>query len=358
MLSRVADALYWTSRYVERAENVARFIDVSLNLMLESSAHGERDWASLVLTTGDQEFFEKKYGRATPANVTQFLTFDEEYSSSIWSSVSRARENARSVRDIISREMWQELNEFYLMVQQAARPDAQPEDLIEFCGRVKRAGIYFEGVTNATLSRGEAYHFAHLGRMLERADKTSRILDVKYFLLSPAQAASPEPAPKTPTQSQGTQAQSQGTQTQSQGTQTQSQGTQTQLQVQTSVGSNSDQLGWTTLLNSASALQMYRQIWHVTTPEAVSEFLLLDRNFPRSILRCVRHAQESLHSISGAPLGSFESEAERLVGRLRSELEYAKIGEIMEQGLHQYLDELQGQLNQVGSAVAAQFFEF
>lgn len=327
MLSRVADALYWTSRYVERAENVARFIDVSLNLMLESSAHGERDWASLVLTTGDQEFFEKKYGTATPANVTQFLTFDEEYPSSIWSSVSRARENARSVRDIISREMWQELNEFYLMVQQAAIPNAQPEDLIDFCARVKRAGIYFEGVTNATLSRGEAFHFAHLGRMLERADKTSRILDVKYFLLSPSQAQS---------QAQGGAASGNGN----------------------GVDSNADQLGWTTLLNSASALQMYRQIWHVTTPQSVSEFLLLDRNFPRSILRCVRRAQESLHSVSGVPLGSFESEAERLVGRLRSELEYAKVQEIMEQGLHQYLDGLQGQLNEVGSAVSAQFFEF
>jgi uncharacterized alpha-E superfamily protein len=348
MLSRVADALYWTSRYVERAENVARFIDVSLNLMLESSAHGERDWASLVLTTGDQEFFEKKYGQATPENVTQFLTFDDEYSSSIWSSVSRARENARSVRDIISREMWQELNEFYLMVQQAARPSVQPEDLIDFCARVKRAGIYFEGVTNATLSRGEAYHFAQVGRMLERADKTSRILDVKYFLLSPTQSrvavAEGVASPSAQSQSQS-QSQSQGTASQS------------QSQSQNSVASN-DQGGWTTLLNSASALQMYRQIWHVTTPQSVSAFLLLDRNFPRSILRCVRRAQESLHAISGAPLYSFESEAERLIGRLRSELDYAKIEEIMEEGLHEYVDGLQGQLNEVGSAVQAQFFEF
>ena len=351
MLSRVADALYWTSRYVERAENVARFIDVSLNLMLESSAHGERDWASLVLTTGDQEFFEKKYGTATPGNVTQFLTFDEEYSSSIWSSVSRARENARSVRDIISREMWQELNEFYLMVQQAARPAAQPEDLIDFCARVKRAGIYFEGVTNATLSRGEAYHFANIGRMLERADKTSRILDVKYFLLSPTQAQAQALSSQTQTQTRGGQAQALSSQTQTQGG-------QAQAQTQTVVDTNADQVGWTTLLNSASALQMYRQIWHVTTPESVSEFLLLDRNFPRSILRCVRRAQESLHCVSGAPLGSFESEAERLAGRLRSELEYAKIEEIMEQGLHEYVDGLQGQLNEVGAAVSAQFFEF
>ena len=333
MLSRVADAIYWASRYVERAENVARFIDVSLNLMLESSAHGERDWASLVHTTGDQEFFEKKYGTATPANVTQFLTFDEEYSSSIWSSVSRARENARSVRDIISREMWQELNEFYLMVVQSTRPGSQPEDLIDFCARVKRAGIYFEGVTNATLSRGEAFHFAHLGRMLERADKTSRILDVKYFLLSPSSA---------PGQGKGqSQSQTQGAQSQS----------------QNGVGSNVDLVGWTTLLNSASALQMYRQIRHVTTPEAVSEFLLLDRNFPRSILRCVRRAQESLHSISGEPLGSFKSESERLLGRLRSELDYAKIEEIMEQGLHQYVDSLQSQLNDAGAAIQKQFFD-
>jgi uncharacterized alpha-E superfamily protein len=338
MLSRVADALYWTSRYVERAENVARFIDVSLNLMLESSAHGERDWASLVLTTGDQDIFDKKYGHATPANVTHFLTFDEDYASSILSSVSRARENARSVRDIISREMWQELNEFYLMVQQMARPGAQPEDLIDFCARVKRAGIYFEGVTNATLSRGEAFHFAHLGRMLERADKTSRILDVKYFLLAPAPAFAPSQAPLQ--------------------SQSQSQSSSHQTQTQNGVGSNIDQLGWTTLLNSASALQMYRQVRHVTTPASVSEFLLLDRNFPRSILRCVRRAQESLHSISGTQLGSFESEAERLLGRLRSELDYAKIEEIMDQGLHQYVDGLQGQLNDVGAAVHDQFFEF
>ena len=330
MLSRVADAIYWASRYVERAENVARFIDVSLNLMLESSAQGERDWASLVHTTGDQEFFEKKYGKATPESVTQFLTFDDEYSSSILTSVARARENARSVRDIISREMWQELNEFYLMVVQTARPNVQPEDLIEFCARVKRAGIYFEGVTNATLSRGEAFHFAHLGRMLERADKTSRILDVKYFLLSPT----PSPVPAA--------AQSQS---------------QSQSQNGSTHAAHVDYVGWTTLLNSASALQMYRQIWHVTTPESVSEFLLLDRNFPRSILHCVGCAQESLHAITGVPLGSFASESERLLGRLRSELDYAKIEEIMEQGLHQYVDALQGQLNDAGAAIQTQFFD-
>jgi uncharacterized alpha-E superfamily protein len=336
MLSRVADAIYWASRYVERAENVARFIDVSLNLMLESSGQLDRDWESLVHTTGDQAWFKDKYGQATAENVTRFLTFDDEYPSSILSSVSRARENARSVRDIISREMWQELNEFYLMVVQAARPGVQPEHLIDFCDRVKRHGIYFEGVTNATLTHGEAFHFAQLGRMLERADKTSRILDVKYYLLSPARRVMAVPGIALQTQSQ----QSAGG-----------------LQQSQSQASAVDHLGWTALLNSASALQMYRQSYHVTSPAHVSEFLLLDSNFPRSIRCCVRRAQVSLHTISATPLGSFESEAERILGRLRAELDYAQIDEIMASGLHEYVDSIQTQLNRTGTAIFEQFFK-
>jgi len=179
MLSRVAAAIYWSARYVERAENVARFIDVNLHLMLDTPAHQRGNWQSLVMTTGDQAWFEAHYGKATPEAVTRFLAFDPEYPSSILSCVTQARENARTVREIISREMWQELNEFYLMVVGAARPKVSPEDISEFYSRVKRAGIYFEGVTNATLSRGETWHFARLGRTLEPADKTSRILDAK-----------------------------------------------------------------------------------------------------------------------------------------------------------------------------------
>jgi len=130
-----------------------------------------------------------------------------------------------------------------------------------------------------------------------------------------------------------------------------------QALVQNGLGSNVDQVGWITLLNSASALQMYRQMHHVTTPATVSEFLLLDRNFPRSILRCVRRADESLHSITGGTPGAFHSESQRLLGRLRSELDFAKIEEIMDQGLHEYVDALQGQLNDVGGAVQKQFLD-
>jgi uncharacterized alpha-E superfamily protein len=312
MLSRVADAIYWMSRYVERAENVARFVDVNLNLMLDSPAGQRPSWEPLVMTTGDHEWFIEHYGDPTAEFVMRFLTFDQKYPNSILSSVSQARENARTVRDIISREMWHELNGFYLMVVAASQSAGSPEEMSEFYSRVKLSGIYFEGVINATLSRGEAWHFARLGRMLERSDKTSRILDVKYFILLPTVR---------------------------------------------DVGTTLDQLGWMALLNSASALQMYRQKHHVTTPQQVAEFLLLDADFPRSIRRCVIEAQKSLHALTQSPIGSHHTEAERLMGELRARLDYAQIERIMnEQGLHEYLDECQVALNEIGSALGRRFF--
>ncbi len=311
MLSRVADAVYWMSRYVERAENVARFVDVNLNLLLDYPAGQRPSWEPLVLTTGDHAWFIEHYGDPSPDAVMRFLTFDDHYPNSILSSVSRARENARSVREIISREMWQQLNEFYLMVQSASRSAASPDEMADFYARVKLSGIYFEGVTNATLSRGEAWHFAQLSRMLERADKTSRILDVKYFILLPTVR---------------------------------------------DVGTTLDQLGWNALLNSASALQMFRQKHHVTTPEQVAGFLLFDPDFPRSIRRCVIEAQESLHALTGSPIGSHRNESERLIGELRARFDYAQIDRIMDDGLHEYLDGVQIALNDIGSTIARRFF--
>ena len=311
MLSRVADAVYWMSRYVERAENVARFVDVNLSLMLESPAGRLPGWEPLVLTTGDQDWFVQHYGEFSAEAVTAFLTFDRRYPNSIISSIAAARENARTVRDIISREMWQQLNEFYLMVVEASENPSSPGEMSDFYARVKLFGIYFEGVTNATLSRGEAWHFSQLGRMIERADKTSRIVDVKYFILLPNVRE---------------------------------------------VGTTLDQLGWDALLSSASALQMYRQRYHVTNPANVAEFLILDPDFPRSIHYCVTEAQANLHGLTGTPLGSHKTEAERLLGRLRASLDYAEIEKIFSKGLHEYLDQLQDDLNEVGTAVEHAFF--
>ncbi|MEY2929987.1 MAG: hypothetical protein RL033_736 [Pseudomonadota bacterium] len=324
MLSRVADAIYWASRYVERAENVARFIEVNLNLMLETPIQQRPNWRPLVMTTGDQEFFDKSHSEANAEAVAWFLTFDPVYPNSILSSLAQARDNARTVREIISREMWQELNEFYLMVKQASRVPFRVGEMGDFLRRVKMSGIHYEGVTNATLSRGEAWSFARLGRLLERADKTSRILDVKYYSLF--SSPSEPPSAGVPTPGAGDAA--------------------------------VDQAGWGALLNSASALQMYRQHHHVTSPRDVARFLLLNRQFPRSILYCVSEAQLSLHAVGGTSLKSSAHRGERLIGRLQANLTYASIEDVMERGLHQYIDELQCELNDVGAAISVGFFGY
>lgn len=330
MLSRVADAIYWASRYVERAENVARFIEVNLNLMLETPIRQRPSWRPLVMTTGDHEFFDKSHRDASAEAVAWFLTFDPVYPNSILSSLAQARDNARTVREIISREMWQELNEFYLMVKQASRVPFRVNEMGDFLRRVKMSGIHYEGVTNATLSRGEAWSFARLGRLLERADKTSRILDVKYYSLSSAEL------PPGDSDAGGGLA----------------------VAAPGSAQAAVDQAGWGALLNSASALQMYRQHHHVTAPRDVARFLLLNRQFPRSILYCVSEAQLSLNALSGTPPKASAHRAGRLLGRLQANLAYASIEDVMEQGLHQYIDGLQRSLNDVGAAIGAGFFGY
>ena len=183
MLSRVADSVFWMARYVERAENVARFIDVNHNLTLDLGEELGDQWAPLVYTTGDDAPFFKKYREASRENVLQFLTFDAENPNSILSCISYARENARTAREIISSDMWEELNRFYLLVRDGVRDGAQSD--YEFFAQIKRASHLLIGTTDATMSHNRGWHFANLGRLLERADKTSRILDVKYITLLP-----------------------------------------------------------------------------------------------------------------------------------------------------------------------------
>src|SRR5215216_2360888 len=230
MLSRVAESIYWMSRYIERAENVARFIDVNLNLMLDLPVGSAQQWQPLVDITGDTQEFAKRYGASTQHSVIQFLTFDTDNVNSILACVRAARENARSVREVISSEMWEQLNESYLMVN-SAESDGYPTDPQELFASVKMASHLFAGVTDATMTHGEGWHFCRLGRKLERADKTSRILDVKYFLLLPTVA---------------------------------------------DVGTTFDDLQWAAVLRSASAFEMYRKRYGRIAPNRIVEFLLLD----------------------------------------------------------------------------------
>ena len=311
MLSRVADSIYWMSRYIERAENIARFVGVNLNLMLDLPAGSTQQWQPLVDITGDSEAFAKRYGEATQGNVIQFLTFDTDNVSSILSCLRAARENARSVREIISSEMWEQLNESYLRVNAAAGGRLHATDPQELFASVKMASQMFAGVTDATMTHGEGWHFCRLGRKLERADKTSRILDVKYFLLLPTLH---------------------------------------------DVGTTVDDVQWAAVLRSASAFEMYRKRHGRIAPSRIVEFLLLDREFPRAIHYCLMAARESVHAISGTPAGMFRSPVEQLLGLLCSELAYASVDDIITAGLHGYLDQLQTKMNQVGNDVRESFF--
>lgn len=311
MLSRVADSIYWMSRYIERAENVARFIDVNYAMTLGEETDNGEQWAPLVYTTGDGDLFREHYGEAERDSVLRFLAFDRRNPNSILSCVMAARENARSVRESITAPMWERINRFYLMVRAASDDDAALAEPQGFCDEVKLASHSLVGHTDATMSHGEAWHFARLGRLLERADKTSRIVDVQYYHLLPETS---------------------------------------------DVGSPVDLVRWNALLKSTSALAMYRKIHGQITPERVADFLILDRNFPRAMRFCVTLVQESVNEITGSRPGTFTCRTEQLAGRLRSDMDYTAISDVIREGLHEYIDRFQTLLNGVGKALQADFF--
>ena len=311
MLSRVADAVFWMSRYIERAENIARVIDVNLRLTLDTPAGQEESWRPPVMIMADAGPFESAYDGYSGANVLRFLVFDQAYANSILSCLHAARENARSVREVISSEMWEQLNTMHLMVHEASRQPGLLEAPGDLLARVRSASHQFTGITESTMAHGEAWHFCKAGAMLERADKTTRILDVKYFVLLPSAD---------------------------------------------DVGTTRDLVQWSALLRSASAWESYLKRYHAILPAAVAEFLLLDREFPRAVHYCLSAADYSLHAISRTPQGSYANETERRLGLLRAELSYARIDEIIGGGLHQHLDRLQARINEVGASMYETFF--
>ena len=215
------------------------------------------------------------------------------------------------MREIISSEVWQEVNEFYLDVTAPEARRFALHDAVRFFGSVTRACHVVAGTKSETMEHGEAWNFSRLGRFVERADQTSRILDVKYFLLLPSAG---------------------------------------------DVGRPVDDLQWSALLRSASGFEAYRRTWGLVSSESVVAFLLFDRAFPRSVGYCVTQAEVSLHGVTGTPMRRFANRAEQLLGRLASELDYTDAGEVVGGGLHEFIDALQDRLNQIGDAVTATFF--
>jgi len=311
VLSRAAESVYWMSRYAERAENVARFLDVSLEVMLDLPDTRGNPWGAVVAATGDEAGFAERYGAATRDSVVRFLTVDLGSPNSIFSCLQLARENARSIREAISSEMWEQINKWYLLVRDFAASPAMVDDPHELLAVVKEASHLFVGVTYLTMTHGEAWHFGRLGRVLERADQTSRIVDAKEALIDARPA---------------------------------------------DVGGSLDGIDLSALLRSVSALEMYRKRHGPLDHSQVIAFLVLDKWFPRSIRHCLEKGQESLRAITGASSEAPCTRPERLLGRLAAEYEYAVTEEILDAGLHEHLDLLQSKLNDVGAAIFDTFF--
>jgi uncharacterized alpha-E superfamily protein len=314
MLSRVANSVYWMHRYIERAENYARFMSVNFNLALDLPPNVDQQWEPLLIATADNDLFKKYYKQPTRENVIQFMTFDKRNPNSILMCLSNARENARTIREIISKEMWEHLNQFYMTVRDT--PPKQQWELGQtqnFLTEIRNSTQLFYGIIDATITRNEAWHFGRLGRFMERADKTSRFLDVKYFTLLP------------------------------------------EIEL---VGSTIDLMIWSAVLKSVSAYNMHRQQYRSLTPSSIIEFLILDRMFPRAVGHCIRQAELSLYEISGNNItNGFGNSPERLISKLRTDIEFTETADIFRAGLHQYLDNLQTRVNDIGAAIFQTYFD-
>ena len=313
MLSRVANSLYWMDRYLERAENTARMIESQLHMLLDLPLMRKDPfaWKPLVDITGDGHYFSEHFSSFSREDVIYFHTFDRNYPNSIISCLTAARENARSVREVITSEMWENINRLYLDISEPGARHWVTKSPHKFYSQIKMASHLIQGIAYSTMAHGEAWNFSQLGRFLERADKTPRILDVKYFIILPRIDY---------------------------------------------VGTSMDNVQWTALLKSTSSLEMYRKRFNLISSGNIVQFLIFDREFPRSILYCINHAQEAFLKINGTPSGAFNSELARSLGRLTGKLNYSTIKGVMEQGLHQYLDEIQSDLNNIGESIYETYF--
>jgi uncharacterized alpha-E superfamily protein len=224
--------------------------------------------------------------------------------------VLAARENARSVRETISSEMWEQINTLYLLITSESRR-ANPSSLPDFCRSVRMACHLFQGITEVTMSHNEPWHFIRLGSTLERADKTTRLLDVKYFILLPSVA---------------------------------------------DVGTPYDDIQWTAVLQSVGGFEMYRKCFGRISPDRIVEFLLLDGEFPRALRYCIGLADQSLHAITGTHRGGFSCAAEQRMGLLRSELDFTHVDSILSGGLHEFFDALQLRMNTIDECIRGDFF--
>ena len=309
LLARFAENAYWMARYMQRAENLARIIDVNETFARDS--RGEQDWLPVLKLHRDEEPFMERYRLIDGPRVVRFYVIDADNPNSIAQSAFQARENARSIRHLISLELWVQLNVFHNWIGGLTSRSLRVAELSRLCGRIKEACQTHLGIVESSLYRDQIYLFYKLGQLLELCDQTTRLVDIKYHTLLPTADA---------------------------------------------VGTEPDVAQWNALLRSASAYHGYRRVFpHEMTPTSVAGFILLDPGFPRSLHHCAQQLAETMnqlmsrnsfkgHSFDWTHLNALQQMSLRIPA------------EVVAQGLHQYLDDVQLTLMALGDQISNQFF--
>ncbi|RZT10444.1 Uncharacterized conserved protein, Alpha-E superfamily [Duganella sp. CF402] len=309
MLSRTADHLFWMARYTERAENTARMLDVNVqtSMLPQSEQENAQGWRALLGISELQYAFNQKYSSLEGREVIDFMVRDPGNSSSIVACLTAARENARAVRGTLTTEVWEIQNQTWLDMQRRLKSDLLETDPSKFFEWVKYRSHLSRGVTLGTMLRDEAVHFIRLGTFLERADNTARILDVKYH----------GGAKET--------------------------------------GENMTQRDfyyWGAMLRSVSGFEIYRKVYRdVITPARIAELLMLRGDMPRSLLACMDEVVQNLHEVRN----DVSADTERFAGRLRAELQFGKIEDILAEGLHDTLTRFLADIYELGNRVSRDF---
>jgi len=312
LLARYADCIFWLARYVERAENLARILDV--NETFSRDSRGAQNWRSIVQLNSDEERFFAGGREVTGHSVLNFYVLDADNPTSIVSTLRFARENARTLRPLISTEMWVQLNVFYNHLSTIGSDELTPARLSGLFATIKEACQTHTGITEGTFFRDQGWYFYQLGRYVERADQTTRLLDIKYHLLLPDIA---------------------------------------------DVGSPTDVSQWNALLRSAAGYHAYRRLHAAsTTPARVAGFLLFNQAFPRSVHHCVRETGRLLGEVKSRYSLRGGNDAAEELDRLRAVLGTLTIREILSEGLHEFLDLIQQQLIAVSRDLSISFFGY
>jgi uncharacterized alpha-E superfamily protein len=313
MLSRTADHLFWMSRYTERAENTARMLDVNYqtSLLPQSEAVAQMGWQGLLSISELTSAYTKEYGSVNARDVMDFMVKDESNPSSIVSCLGAARENARAVRGALTTEVWETQNQTWLEVKRMIKTGEFESDPSQFFEWVKFRSHLSRGVTVGTMLMDEALHFMRLGTFLERADNTARLVDVKFHAVqSDFYGAASERDQEY------------------------------------------DFYHWSAILRSVSAFEVYRKVYRdVIRPERVAELLMLKSDMPRSLHASLNEVVNNLALVAS----NIDSETLRRAGKLRAELKYGRIDEILATGLHAYLTQFLDRVNDLGAHISREF---